>query len=389
MKKMLHTVLLLILVLMLTGCSKHMPPQEVVAQYPWLVGSWGNALDFENKVSIVMNADGTCTVEGVPGVWSVPKDWEIEYKVAVEIRLEDGNVYSGEFINDKDMLEVIIWNEKTGRSVSGGYIQTEDMQTVLEEYRPVIGIWADMPNVFTDISEWTEVLELREDGTCSILGQEGLWIPKEHYSSLEDSGKAEHYEMLAKVDDSVYTISVYDPAHTNFHLMTVYDENYNKIAEASVNVSLTNVIEITAENFLDYFELKEYPVWEKDAFGDLVGLVVVQYLEIRPQYAEAVLLMNQQITAEVECDIERCIVSVEPAVEEWSVLSSEAAGKETVTVDVMEIHSAGAGDSFGALIDRFDHAPDEEGCYGHAHTVSVSILRAIGKLYLDRTKIGQ
>lgn len=389
MKKLFHAILALLLILMLTGCSKHMAPEDVVAQYPWLVGNWGEIGDFEDNVSVVMNSDGTCSVEGTPGVWNVPKDWEIDYKVAVEIQLENDISYSGEFINDKDMLEFIIWNDKTGQAVSGKYIPDGNKNISLEEYKSIIGAWADLPNVFTDISGWTQVLELREDGSCSILGEDGLWVPKNHYASMEDSGKAEHYELLAKVNDSIYTISIYDPAHTNFHLLTVWDENFNQVAEASVNLSLTEVIDITTENLLDYFELKEYSVWEKDAFGDFTRLVVAQYLEIKPQYAEAVYLMNEQITAEVECDAENCIISVEPALKEWTILSSEAVGKESVIVNFMEIHSAEAGDSFGALIDRFNHTYDEEECGGHGHTSSINIIRAVGKLYLDSTKIQQ
>lgn len=388
MKKLVCTLLILYLTFTLAACSKHMPPEDVVAQYPWLIGNWGDVLDFEDKISVVMNADGTCSVEGASGVWTVPKDWEIDYKVAVEIKLENETSYSGEFINDKDMLEFIIWDDKTGRAVSGEYIPEGKENISLEEYKTIIGTWANLPNVFTDISGWTEVLELREDGSCSILGEDGLWIPKNHYASVEDSGKAEHYELLAKVNDSIYTISVYDPAHTNFHLLTVWDENYNQVAEASVNLNLTDVIDITPENILDYFELKEYSVWEQDAFGDFSRLVVAQYLEIKPQYAEAVYLMNEQITAEIECDTEKYVISVEPALKEWTVLSSEDSGKESMIVNVMEIHSAGAGDSFGALIDRFNHTYDEDECGGHSHTSSISIVRAVGKLYLDSTKIG-
>ena len=102
MKKAISLLLAFLVTLMLTACSKYMAPEDVVAQYPWLIGNWGDVLDFEDKISVVMNADGTCSVEGTPGVWNVPKDWEIDYKVAVEIKLENDNSYSGEFINDKD-----------------------------------------------------------------------------------------------------------------------------------------------------------------------------------------------------------------------------------------------------------------------------------------------
>lgn len=381
MKKIFCILTVLLLMLSLSACSKDMLTAEVIAQYPWLVGNWGQDDGyFTQDVTVVMNGDGTCTVAGIPGTWTVSKDWEIVYKVPVEITLENDELYTGEFVNDKDLLFFTIWNEKTGQSYNGDYISPEVRQNPLEKLGHVIGTWSSIPNSFAPFSEWEEMMEIREDGTCSILGKEGIWLTDDIHCDVSEGTS---YSLKAKVHEQILNISIFDTAINNFDSVAVFDEEGQRLANFSgLNLSNLEVIEITEENLWDYFEVTDYSIWETDDFGDFSALTVPSYLHIKDEYAEQVILMNELIAVELEWDTVRLTISADPLTETWEVLSSESGTTGTDVDKLTELHALGIGNSFGAYISRFSHSVDEVQCSGHTGNTAYRVLRAAGTLFL-------
>ena len=104
-------------------------------------------------------------------------------------------------------------------------------------------------------------LVFRADGQCTIDGKEYTWCYS--YKSSSQFGVE-----VMEADAVKYTLSVggYNGLES---AMLIYTENDRGVY---INPAHYDIIEITQENWQEYFEIRRGYYWNEDAFGEVTGL---------------------------------------------------------------------------------------------------------------------
>lgn len=102
------------------------------------------------------------------------------------------------------------------------------------------------------------------------------------------------------------------------------NEIKNRFQNAETNAvsdeNLLEYIEITFDNWTDYFELKDVPVWEVGEFGDVYRVIMYTCISVKSEYADKIVLKKSQMIWEtkelgyfvdIDCDFENRIISIE------------------------------------------------------------------------------
>lgn len=132
-------------------------------------------------------------------------------------------------------------------------------------------------------------LTINKDGTCAVDGASGTWEfsdeTRDNFLKINIFIEGEHR----------YTSGYYERSKS----IGVWSAGYNGPVDSSwMNMSATEVITLTTDNWRDYFELVTDPIYENDAFGDLYSLSLIQYLVLKEEYAENIVYISD-VVAEV------------------------------------------------------------------------------------------
>ena len=137
------------------------------------------------------------------------------------------------------------------------YTQTEEYRTEL-----LLGQW--IPGYPSE--GFPQELFFREDKTCTIDGIAYTW--EFTYDNGHNFG-LEVYE----ADTPVYKISMFGGEKE--YVVEIFDESDTRCAY--INPAHYDIIEITPDNWLDYFEIEQGYDWSENAFGEVNALYTSNY----------------------------------------------------------------------------------------------------------------
>lgn len=165
---------------------------------------------------------------------------------------------------------------------------------------------------------------IREDGSCSIGSNDYSWVIYDSQESSMDllitSGTLQYHIYLQNTNDDQVTMELY---------MDNWGANY-------LNQKFYQTIELTPENWRDYFELVIKPKYEKNAFGDVQQLVLTQYIVLKEEYAEKILYQN--LFAEIEATAKRHYITLDVATESYTL--GEAIEEILLTPQINGLYSS-------------------------------------------------
>lgn len=133
-------------------------------------------------------------------------------------------------------------------------------------------------------------LTINDDRTCIVDGVSGTW-------DISD----ETYDDFLKINifiegEHCYTCGYYEREKA----IAVWSAAYFGGVDTSwMNMSTTEVITLTTDNWRDYFELITEATFEKDEFGEIDSLSLHQYIALKEVYANNVIYKND-VVAEFE-----------------------------------------------------------------------------------------
>ena len=396
MKKMTALVLTLLLCLSLTGCGES--PEKTAEKYPELIGEWGTMLLSEAPLA-ALRADGTCTYNQQEGKWKLDgRETSDNWRVAVltmpgseEVRID---FWRDAFSNGEEL-----WTA----SEEGNYemdlpIVNRDRyimpQSIIDA---VAGTWyaagADAP-----------ALTLNADGTCVIGSQAGEWCETmENWRDEQD----ELYAFVTRTDDGQYRTFLLSKQITvtgGDDYGEVYFQNqsqidymegklpsgsYKQFADRAVRAEDVDEIEITADNFHDYFEETEKDGWEKNAFGDYTDYICITYLRLKDEYLPRLCAGHSQIAVEIASrsgyyTLEGTLGGAMTLVYNEGNADYE---DDYVTQNTVELVMMGDQDVlFGVSVQPFFYSSREhyEEGLGGSYVSSYEVTRAVGTLCLTK-----
>jgi len=149
---------------------------------------------------------------------------------------------------------------------------------------------------------------VNEDKTCVVDGVSGTWElsadTNEHFLKIDIFMEGEHRFTAAYYDDH--------------KAIGVWTAGYNGPVDTSwINATTTEAITLTTENWRDYFELVTEPRYDKNAFGDVERLVLIQYLTLKEEYANVV--YENDVVVEIASTANRYYITLDAANESYTL----------------------------------------------------------------------
>ena len=129
-----------------------------------------------------------------------------------------------------------------------------------------------------------ESISVKDDNTCKIGDKEYKWrvnYEQEKSASLYvTEGESQVYSMYLNLENREQSLS----------LNKILEEDTGRTESVGSYRKAANYdkIEITTDNFTEYFELVEEVEFTKDSFGDVSGLSYSQYVVIKEEYLDKV-----------------------------------------------------------------------------------------------------
>lgn len=256
-------------------------PEPVITDHPLLDSVWGQwILSNSEKVNehfyreMTIREDGTCLVDGQEFTWRISensRDDQLVLSFYLDSEPMGGAIYYGAHDCIADLAPNGCIHPSafinTARA-SAAELQKADPET----YRvpQMVGNWVPV--------EETEGvpggITLREDKTCTVDGGEYTW---EFSYTNGDAFGIDVFEG----ETVKYELSV--PFYNTLErVIIVYTENDRCVY---INPDHYDIIEITAENWLDYFEITSEIYWKEDAFGTVESLgSCYYYVSLREEY---------------------------------------------------------------------------------------------------------
>ena len=222
-------------------------------------------------------------------------------------------------------------------------------------------------------------LTVHEDGTCLVDGKSATWAVSE-WGGEKDLAidifiDGEHV-FGALLSNSSYRLFFY-AMETNGRLCMGSWEN-----EAEVPADHNDIL-LTVDNWRDYFELRTGEEFSDDAFGDLERIHLYQYMVVKEEYADKVMIAD--VAVEMAVTGQRTNISVNPEARSYSlgeVIEDVKLNSEIITLD-HELSIPVFGNNYINIKDNLD--PDSL----NSKTViwipsleSIEMLRIKGTIYI-------
>ena len=210
--------------------------QSVLQTFPELVGEWGTTYWKEDSV-ITFRDDGTCTLLQQPGKWCALRTSSMESDVNLYVKLENGNPY-----------HVCFWlDQENDWGYTHGVVDIFDFNNYQKLYpdsdQPANVVNRNQiihPLEFASIAvgQWTTAESnepfaiIRDDGTCTIRGADGLWT-LDYISYYDEKFRnGWDYCLLAQIDAEEYDIRFSNDGGDDYHMYIMNPYNALSLLEA-------------------------------------------------------------------------------------------------------------------------------------------------------------
>ena len=157
------------------------------------------------------------------------------------------------------------------------------------------GTWVPITN--NKYEDGSNIITFNEDGTIDMLGTTYTWevthapSKEEGYLALYD-GETKFYTAEYKIKDKVLNYLCFERVKGADDKYRLSDE-YSMYAAGYYKEADYQVIEITADNYSDYFEMKEFTFVTKDSFGDATKIWIYHGLVFKEEYGKVNLSISQ------------------------------------------------------------------------------------------------
>lgn len=313
MKKILALVLTAMLCLPFSACGKKnkdvIPAEAALPAIPEVAGEWGSIFYSEESL-LTIREDGTCTLLRQPGTWGVHKDFSLWPNVLIVAQLDNGKEEQIEFYmyqgDDLGYSEGTITVRNSEISPVGVVDRTEVLRPE-EAAAFVMGTW-------TEDSSSEPFATFNGDGTCDILGGKGVWgLNHAPYYNEDYAYGWDHY-LFAQIGEQTWKVHVKEgqPGAATFSISngpmeivsTSQARNIGGDSQTQVQ-SQSGTVELTMDNWQNYFELVETSCFQKNAFGEVEGLTVGVTLRLKEEYRQRLVSLDN---GAVECQYQAAVV---------------------------------------------------------------------------------
>ena len=297
--------------------------EEPVIEDPLLQYIYGEWYLFESDCEapplvIDVKEDGTCRMGGKELTWKYSHS---DHNGLLWINVFDDSIckYCFAFDGEAPKESMSLGVSSAEGSYLCGYLPTPSpvLKAIFGEWNATYILRGDKESVPAKVI-------IREDGTCTVGDTDYTWVVHESQTdSLElliTSGDLQNYIYLRHTGDNQVTMEMYgDNWGANF-----------------LNTKFFQSIELTVENWRDYFELVTEPRYEKNAFGDLERLVLIQYIALKEEYANKVLF--QDVFAEIASTGSRHYITLDAATVSYTL--SEAIEEVALNAEIRALYSS-------------------------------------------------
>lgn len=146
----------------------------------------------------------------------------------------------------------------------------------------------DWENAYED-SEGPKKLSIKEDGTCTLDGISTTWSLDESMYTISDSDDV--YLKIAKDESSGYRLKMKTNGKGETALSGgTYETNssgmmtYTVAGITYINPANYEIVEVTTENWQEYFELTEETAHETNAFGEIDSFHTTYRFSLKQKY---------------------------------------------------------------------------------------------------------
>lgn len=223
---------------------------------------------------MTIREDGTCLVDGQEFTWRIDEgsqDNQLRLSFWLGSEPMGGAIYYGDFDNIADLApNGCIHPSAFINTARASALEMEKADPETYRVPQVTGQW-----IPTESAEGVPgSIMLREDRTCTVDGAEYTW------DFSYTNGDAFGIDVFAG-ETVKYELSL--PLYNNLErVIIVYTENDRCVY---INPDHYDIIEITPENWLDYFEITSWVSWEEDAFGTVEALSGCYYcISLKEEY---------------------------------------------------------------------------------------------------------
>ena len=243
MKKAIILVLTLVLCLSLCACGKNkdvIPAKDALPAVPELVGEWGSIYFAEEPV-LVVNEDGSCTVLRQPGTWGLHKDMALWPVVLVMAQLDNKTSLEIE-VHMRDDIQhgeggIFIDNRESNTTLSAitRGVNRSNVVNALDAVPFVVGTWVDGAN--------TEPFAVfNADGTCEILGADGVWGLDYTAYYNEKYRNGWDYCIQAKIGEDEWDVNISEEESGNYGFSIIHPQNGMELVSTweAKNTNTTN-----------------------------------------------------------------------------------------------------------------------------------------------------
>lgn len=292
MRKIIALLLTVMLCLSFSSCGKNkdvIPAEDALPALPEVVGEWGSIF-FSEESLLTICEDGTCTVLRQPGTWGVHKDYSLWPTILIVAQLDNGKeeqiefyMYQGEDLGYPEGTLTIKNSELPPAEV----VNRNKVARPVEAASFVLGTWVDGNST-------ESFATFKEDGTCEILGAKGLWGLNYAPYYNEDFGYGWDYYLFARIGELNWKIHVDEGESgrsvfsiSNGPMKIIDTTEAKKLNENVITETQYEEVEITLNNWQEYFEIIDEPRWKKNAFDEIeesLGVDIV--LQLKEEYLQ-------------------------------------------------------------------------------------------------------
>lgn len=225
-----------------------------------------------------------------------------------------------------------------------------------------------------------EKISFDEDGTCTIGDSSFRWRLNNEYENSFDV-------KISKDETIKYNVSIsLSGKEPSLSLSEVLDDDSRKSIAEYKNLGLYEVIEITAENWDEYFEITEKGNFNKDAFGDFSSFYLSQYISLKEEYVDRVSTNLSDVVMELDFTYGKKGCQVDGANETYTLTDSYEVSEYDYDSSAYKLTYGSIDEEEYYRATIMSGSWNKENGYIDNYRTEPQVLRVQGSLYLLKEK---
>lgn len=257
-----------------------------------------------------------------------------------------------------------------------GTSQNESTDTSIEAVKDIlVGTW--LPDGYGENQDSAELLKFNEDGTVEMLGATYTWEIKS--AGTKDSARISLYDGETCFYNVKYSVRDGVCNHLSLEHVRSSGDKY-KLEKAGYHREADyQVIDITLENYTDYFEIMESAFVTEDSFGDAAKIAIYRGIGFKEEHGKVNHTISQGAFEYTYLFDSVYEVTADKTTGEYTYGEKVKDGLPNTDVSDCK-NQANLGDRYGVIIDyaQIDSFPSDQIFISE----EVTVTRAIGKIFV-------